>query len=423
MSGTRRAVIGLLILANALILALISRHPTAAPAVTQRAAGHQKNILLITVACLPPSLVGCYAPGPQGSSLTPHIDTLAREGVRYADVCAQTDFTTGSSLCLLYSRYYFEVMRPDQRALSMPEYFHRQGYRTAGFVSTIHHTESRFENAFETYRMPMLSKGEERFKAADITQWAVSWLESGSREQPWFLWTDYWDLHGPFAPGESVTQTLREVDRNIGRTIEALSRLNMRDDTLIVFASQHGLGTAERGVGAHGPYEAVISVPMIMWRPGLLEQGVTVKEPAMLVDIFPTVLAALKQPAVPCSGINLLGPRASDRVVYAQTDQLEAAVARQNGLKLIEYLKDFKVPHDLGGGKVSWTIVRPRGTKELYDVASDPGERHDLMQTRQRDAARLQGLLHAWQGDLANTNVNHGYSPELKQALQKYGYF
>jgi arylsulfatase A-like enzyme len=160
------------------------------------------------------------------------------------------------------------------------------------------------------------------------------------------------------------------VDQQLGQVMAALDATGQRDNTLVVYLSDHG----DMG-GAHGmrfkgplPYEELLRVPLVMSWPGQLPEGVTRDCITSQIDMVPTLRAAAGvdwPTALP--GQDLL-PLAKD------------PSARGRDVAYSEYL------FQSGRAVPIRTITTPRyvfsdyleGARELYDLEQDPHQRNNL---------------------------------------------
>ena len=119
--------------------------------------------------------------------------------------------------------------------------------------------------------------------------------------------------HGYYA---STTYT----DYQIGKVISALDSLNMRDNTLIVFWSDHGYHLGEQGFWCKSSnYELDVRVPLIISHPSIPVKRIG--QIVELVDIYPTIIDFCKiEEKTPLSGqslLNLIGKNKSKWINYA----------------------------------------------------------------------------------------------------------
>jgi arylsulfatase A-like enzyme len=252
-----------------------------------------------------------------------------------------------------------------------------------------------------------------------LTDEAIALIET-HREKPFFLYLSYYSVHTPIegradlvAHYRAKAPELKErrigyaamvhaVDENVGRLLAALERFDLDERTLVILTSDNGgvPGLADNGplrAGKGHLYEGGIRVPLIMWLPGIIPPGVTTDVITSSIDLYPTILSAI--PGDP-SGQDDIEGTAIWQTVLGSDDEACGAVywhyphyhtpsrppcgaVRVDNLKLIEWYED--------------------GRLELYDLASDPGERHDLAPTRPDDARRLQQALDRWRRLLGAT--------------------
>lgn len=167
------------------------------------------------------------------------------------------------------------------------------------------------------------------------------------------------------------------MDAQVGKVLDALERLKLADNTIVVFFSDHGYLLGEHGCWQkQSLFEPSARVPMIIAAPGMKSNGKACGATAELVDLYPTLadLCGLKPPAN-LAGISLrpqLDDVATPGKGYAVTQ-----VRRGGGMM-------GKQPATIG-----YSIRTPRwrftqwqnsqgrpieNGQELYDHESDPGE-------------------------------------------------
>src|SRR5262245_30074481 len=160
--------------------------------------------------------------------------------------------------------------------------------------------------------------------------------------------------------------TIAYVDAQLGRLLEGIDRLGLRETTLVAVTSDHGEAFFEHGhpLHTHTLYDEVLQVPLILRGPGV-PAGRRIDEMGGLIDLVPTLL---------------------DRLGLAQPDELQGRSLFAGG----EAPADVAVA-SLASGAISlrlrgfkFLVVRPRGaaaagSESLFDLRSDPGELHDLL--------------------------------------------
>lgn len=89
------------------------------------------------------------------------------------------------------------------------------------------------------------------------------------------------------------------MDAQVGRVVDALDRLGLGENTIIVFTSDHGYHMGEHGLWQkQSLFEGSARVPFLIVAPGVSQKGAVVKSPVSQVDLFPTLaeLAGVKAP-------------------------------------------------------------------------------------------------------------------------------
>lgn len=112
------------------------------------------------------------------------------------------------------------------------------------------------------------------------------------------------------------------MDKYIGRILDRLHQLQLDNDILVVFTTDHGHFFGQHGLIAKGPfhYEDMIRVPLICRLPGKLPAGHTSEALQSLVDLAPTMLSF--------AGIEK--PRSMTGVVQKDVWTGESAAARDH---------------------------------------------------------------------------------------------
>jgi arylsulfatase A-like enzyme len=155
------------------------------------------------------------------------------------------------------------------------------------------------------------------------------------------------------------------TDEWLGSLLARLDALGIAEQTLVIVLSDHGEAFLEHGRFKHADvYDEVLRIPLVI-RPPRSTMSRRVTQPVQMVDVLPTVLDAVGV-AIPAHvqgrSLNptLLGEPRAEGPVFAQWRARSFVSLRRDGFKY---------------------IGRP-GHAELYDVAADPGERHNLAEQK-----------------------------------------
>ncbi len=191
-------------------------------------------------------------------------------------------------------------------------------------------------------------------------------------------------------PDETARQAIQAyyasitfMDAQVGRVLDALDRLGLDKNTVVVFTSDHGYH-----MGEHGHYqkmtlfENATRVPLIVSAPGMKSAGQSTASLAELLDIYPTLadLCGLTPPSI-LSGVSL----ASVLDEPKSTPRTSALAQHHDGYTLrTDRYRYTAWGHDGADGA------------ELYDHASDPAEMNNLAgrEANADTAAEMAKLLH-----------------------------
>jgi arylsulfatase A-like enzyme len=242
--------------------------------------------------------------------------------------------------------------------------------------------------------------------ADTFTQRAVRFIES-NKDKPFFLYFATHDVHVPRVPAKRFRGTsgcgvrgdvIQEMDWSVGRILDALDRLKVSEDTLLIFTSDNGpvvddgyADGATRDLNGHKPagpwrgtkytpFEGGTRVPWIVRWPGRLKPGATSDALVCQIDLLRS-LAKLAEAIVPQGA----GPDSHD-VLAALLG--ESTKGRED---LVEHSR--RLAYRQG----NWKLIDPAG-KELYDLASDPAEQNNLAQSNPDKVEQLSKAFAAIRG-------------------------
>jgi tetratricopeptide (TPR) repeat protein len=180
------------------------------------------------------------------------------------------------------------------------------------------------------------------------------------------------------------------VDEAVGRFVRYLKTHQLYDRSTIVLVADHGEGLGDHGEQGHGllAYEETLHVPLIVKQPGAEEAGRRVPDLVQQIDIVPTILDLAKAP-IPG---NLRGR------------SLTSLFAGDTREALPVYSESLYAHYHFGWGAITTVtdgqyrfISAPR--EELYDLRSDPDERHNLIDDQADIVERLRTELKNLSGE------------------------
>ncbi len=418
-------------------------------------AADKPNILVVVVDDLGYADIGVH-----GGKLvpTPHIDALAASGVRCTNGYVSAPYCSPSRAGFLTGRYQtrfgheFNPHVGDEAKLGLPldqrtlaDQLRSAGYATGAIgkwhqgFSPAHHPQSRgFDDYFgflvgghnfvlhkdatpvfgSAHSHDLIYRGREVQKldgyTTDLfTDEALAFVDRNAKK-PWFLYLAYNAVHTPLEIIEqhasripaSITDPARRgyvslllgLDDAIGRVTAHLRKTGQEQNTLVCFFSDNG-GSGTKpffayNTGVNRPLrgdkgqtlEGGIRVPFFVSWPGKLAAGKVYDSPVIALDIFPTAvtLAGLPTPSN-VDGVNLLphltgeNPAAPHEALYWRFGPQKAVRAGQ--WKLVDW-RNMNAKQNSG-----W---------ELYDLANDVGEQHNLAATQPQRVAQLAQQWEQW---------------------------
>jgi arylsulfatase A-like enzyme len=205
------------------------------------------------------------------------------------------------------------------------------------------------------------------------------------------------------------------IDAQIGKVVDWLKREKAYDNTMIVVTSDHGESFGERRrVGhANGAYQNLLHVPLLVKYANSAQHGIEPR-PVSLIDVAPSILAAV-QAAVPptMQGKNLAGA-AEPRVLYGETFPCPV-------------IQPPECPYGCSAKAIfEWPmkyLTSSSGKRGLYDLSVDPNEQHNLLIQQQERAAQLDGALTSWSKNLPKqTRQDKKMDAEKLKQLKGLGY-
>ncbi|MCP4401837.1 MAG: sulfatase [bacterium] len=392
---------------------------------------HIRHVILITDDTLRPDFLSCY-----GSErvLTPHIDQLARDGVLFENAFSAAPWTmpSVSSIMTGLSPAVHGMKTKGSRlpdALpTLAEFMYNEGYYTSAIGrNSILTSQFNISQGFLEYHFFPKPRNShirginffqwllpEQFRTDvstnDITTLASNWI-TAHHKKDFFLWLHYFDPHQPYTPPDSTlpekkivpsigkefskfqvvrggywvpslqerewikelyAAEVRHVDSNIGKLVMTLKKLNLYENSLIIFTSDHGEEFWEHGGFEHGHtlYNEVLQVPLIIKPPiGFDLSPQKIDTSVSLQSILPTVLTLCD---VPYETDKLYAMSLAPFSQFATETVVPSPLISSS---LLYYEDREAIMFD--GMKYIRSLLTNH--EELFDLTQDPGEQTSII--------------------------------------------
>jgi len=389
---------------------------------------------------------------------TPNMDALAKRGVRFTQFYVGAPICSPSRAALMTGRYPQRAglatnawgdrgLPPQQETIA--EMMKKGGYRTGifgkwhlGDVPEMSPTRQGFDEFFghkvgcidnyshffywqgpnkhDLWRNDDVAWEDGKYFPDMVVDEAVRFMEE-NRDRPFFLYVPFNMPHYPLQgepeyremynnaddPRSMYAAFVATLDEKIGDVVGAIDRLGLRDDTIIIFLSDHGHSVEERtfgGGGSAGPYrghkftlwEGGIRVPCIISWPGHIAENEVRDQAAMSLDWLPTIA-------------RYCGVEPPDRIVDGRdiTAVIESPDARSpHDIMHWEIHKhwavrdgDWKLVHN-GPATVEDGVEIPSTEYFLSDLSKDVTERNNIADNHRDIVERLTRLHEDWAADV-----------------------
>jgi arylsulfatase A-like enzyme/predicted Zn-dependent protease len=395
------------------------------------------NYILITVDTLRADRINCY-----GFPLvdTPTMDFFASRGILFEKCIAQTPLTLPSHTSLMTGTHpLFHGVRDNggylvpQELLTIAEILKGKNYQTAAFVASyVLDSKWGLDQGFDFYfdqfdlsKYKSISLGNVQRRGDEVIDEAIKWLDVHKNEQ-FFTWVHLYDPHTPYEPPSPFREKypnrpyLGEIaytDSLLGQLWGYLEQNNLTENTILVFASDHGESLGEHKESTHGffVYQEGIHVPLIFVTPFEDLHGIRRSQVVSLVDIMPTILE-MDGKVIPAQiqGQSLVP------LFFDQEESTERFAYAETYYPRLHYgWSDLKTIQE---GRLK-LIIAPE--LELYDLIDDPEEQTNLVSTRPDETRRLMRTAELFIEDSSQGAFDidyHNIDEETRQKLSALGY-
>ena len=217
-------------------------------------------------------------------------------------------------------------------------------------------------------------------------------------------------VHDSFADSRQDNPTyaamVESLDENVGRVIDTLERLNLRENTILLFFSDNGgLSTGSHPssvtsilpnkAGKAWVYEGGIRVPLIIDAPILKQRGSTLNEPVVSTDFYPTLLDLAGLPLEP--GQHLDG--ASLKPLLNGEKKTLSRKALYFHYPHYHHINSMGPSGAVRMGNHKLVIRYEDSSTELYNLAQDRGETTNLASQNAGLVNRMKKMFDQWIGE------------------------
>jgi len=411
---------------------------------TIAAAASKPNILFIYADDLGYNELSCYG----GKHVpTPHIDSLAAGGIRLTQGYVSAPLCSPSRAGLMTGRYQTRFGHENNSmasggGLPLTEITLANRMKTLGYATC---AVGKWHLGNSPDRLPMARGFDEYFGVTGnpgsyfkpsgfidsrlspsvrqiddpnfyttdaFAARAVDWIEK-HKDTPWFLYLPFNAIHSPHDATEKYLKRFANVaseknralfamtsamDDAVGLVLNKVRALGQEENTLIFFISDNGAPAHPDGNGVlrgqkHTTWEGGIRLPFIAQWKGHLPAGKVYDQPAVQLDVMPTCVAAAGgtvDPAWKLDGVNLLPYLTGENPARPHQDLFW----RIDGM--------WAVRHG------DWKLVHGRANDsppELFNLAADISEQHDLAASQPAKVQELQQLWSAWNSEQASPDL------------------
>jgi arylsulfatase A-like enzyme len=466
-----RTRFGLLLLIGMGLLLEVGPAPAAEP--------RPPNVVIVFADDMGYGDVGCY--GAKGFA-TPNLDRLAAEGIRFTDFYVAQAVCSASRAALLTGCYPNRIgilgaLGPGSKhgihenEMTIAEVLKPRGYATAiygkwhlGHLPKFLPTRHGFDDYYGLpYSNDMWPKHPENPKAypdlplverektiqlnpdqaqltTAYTERAVQFIEK-NKERPFFLYVPHNMPHVPLFVSDRFQgkskqglygDVIMEIDWSVGQILAALKKHGLDEQTLVIFTTDNGPWLSYGAhAGSAGPlregkgttWDGGVRVPLLARWPGKIPAGKVCREPAMTIDLLPTVakLADAELPRHPIDGRDIGALLRGEATAKSPHEALyfywgrELQAVRSGPWKL-------HCPHDYrtlagkpgGTGGIPSKYQQAKTGLALYNLETDIGEKTDVSGKNPEVVARLKTLAEKAReelGDAATKRDGKGVRP------------
>ncbi|MCF8378467.1 MAG: sulfatase-like hydrolase/transferase [Bacteroidales bacterium] len=416
---------------------------------SQTADQSKPNIVIILADDLGYGDLGCYG---NEFNVSPVIDNMSDNGIKFTDFHSNGPVCSPTRAAMLSGKYQQKAGIEDvvhalkyrhtgmnQNTYTIARYLGNEGYRTGivgkwhlgydtifsplnfgfdyfkGYVSGNVDYHSHLDGTgVHDWQIQKKEYREKGYTTDLISSAAVDFIER-NKDDAFFLYVAHESPHSPFQDRDDLPvrkeggqlsnlvdtsgvkntyrNMIKAMDEGIGQILECLEKNNISENTLVIFLSDNGA----TNVGSNHPYsgykgslwEGGHRIPAIAYWEGVIKAGEN-HNLLMTMDIFPTIIA-------------LTGNQKPDQYAFDGIDfseQLTGTGSRQVSRTVFwRYRKSKAIRRD------EWKILIEDGNNYLFNLALDPEESNNLINSEKRIAKDLIRELDQWEKDINSYEI------------------
>lgn len=415
--------------------------------------------------------LGCYG----GANATPNVDTMAKNGVRFSDFYVTQAVCTASRAGLLTGCYSNRVglmgaLGPQAKiGLSSEEMNIAKAAKQAGMATGIfgkwhlgHHEKFLPVNhGFDQWAgvpyshdmwprhpenprgypdLPLMEGTRDALRVVRknpdpavltsfLTEQAVKFIDR-NKDKPFFLYVPQPLPHVPLGASEKFAgksgkglygDVISELDWSAGQILSALRRNGIEENTLVIFASDNGPWTTYgEHAGSSGglreakgtSFEGGVRVPFVAQWPEKIAAGRVCGEPAMTIDMLPTlakIWGAELPKERPIDGLNIWpliagepGAKCPHEAFYFYWGQHLQAV--RMGQWKLHFAHDYRMtPERLARGGQPNNARVGKLERSLFDLKADPNETQNVINEHPEIVTKMEALAEKMRSQLGDS--------------------
>lgn len=386
-------------------------------------------------------LTGCYQ---QRFGFADNPGPFQREDARYAGIPPSQPILSERLKALGYSTGIFgkthDGVTEEQMAFERWDEFFGFNNGASNYISELNrrhnpifHNRSILNQSLNNQTIPrsdlldngVIHSSETEYLTDSIGDAAVEFIDR-HKESPFLCYIPFNAIHGPFQaprhlvdmfsdePDENrrlVKAMLHSLDQNVGKVIQCVQKNDLESQTLIIFLSDNGGHDYSPNTPLRGKkgtmWEGGIRIPFCMQWQGIIPSESTYHRPVSSLDILPTAIAAAGGTIAPewkLDGVNLL-PYVCQKNMSDERPHNDLYWSLGPRLAIRDF--DYKLATDDGK------------TYRLFDLATDNGEKTNLIESKPALANRLRRKLHTWKDTLPPNNA--GWNPAIGPKRPDFG--